>query len=131
MTEQYWADAATKNCVWLFQIKDSRCNKEHGCVCGAEYDEEGELKEGEECRCFVEFWRTEAVFLTRQEAKSHGRSRPYAWGEENKGWRIYGVQCIGLMAEILGRHAEEFEHAVEHISKRKQETTTGNEAINR
>lgn len=115
MTIQYWADAATKNCVWLFQTKDTRCNTEHGCVCGAEYDDEGELKEGEECRCFLEFWRTEHVFLTREEANRHGESRPYAYGTKGEGWRIYGVRCMGLIAEILGRHAEEFKDKVEYI----------------
>lgn len=118
--EQYWADAATKNCVWLFQIKDSRCNEEHGCVCGAEYDEEGDLKKDSQCKCFVEFWRTETVFLTKEEANTHGESRPYAWGKKGEGWRIYGVMCIGLMAEILGRHNKEFEDKVEYITPQKE-----------
>lgn len=111
--KQYWADAATKNCVWLFQTKVSRYG-EMGCTCGA-YDEEGEST-GTECTCAVTYWRTENVFLTREEAKTHGRSRPYAWGEENKGWRVYGVMALGLMVELLGLHNKEFEKHVEYIT---------------
>jgi hypothetical protein len=82
MTEQtcYWSDASTRNCVWLFQIKEST-------------DEQLDTH-----------WRTERVFLTKEEARSHGKARPYEWGEENDGWRIYGVPCEGLMAEFLGKH---------------------------
>ena len=116
MCRQYWADAATKNCVWLFQIKEQKYG-EGGCTCDAEYDEEGDLKEGsQECTCAVEYWRTERVFLTRGEANTYGESRPYAWGEKGKGWRIYGVMCMGLMAELLGKHNQEFEEKVEYIS---------------
>jgi len=120
--EQYWADAATKNCVWLFQVKDERYG-EDGCTCGA-YDHEGgesELKEGRECTCAIILWRTENVMLTREEARSHGESRPYAWGKENEGWRIYGVMCIGLMAELLGRHVKEFEDKVEYITEARND----------
>jgi len=124
MCKQYWADAATKNCVWLFQTKEVSCNREHGCTCGAEYDEEGELKQGEECKCEVTSWRTENVFLTREEAMAHGEARPYAWGKYKEGWRIWGVMCIGLMAEIIGKHVEEFEDKVEYITKTSIPPTT-------
>ena len=60
-------------------------------------------------------WRTEAVFLTRREANEFGQRRPYAWGEKGKGWRIYGVVSDGLMADLLGKHATEFEQEVEYI----------------
>ncbi|KKL27810.1 hypothetical protein LCGC14_2381490, partial [marine sediment metagenome] len=92
---QYWADEATKNCVWLFQTKEKRYPK--GCECDI-YDSDGDLKEGEsdeKCECFVESWRTENVFLTKEEAMSHGEARPYAWGKYQEGWRIWGVMCIG------------------------------------
>lgn len=112
--KQYWADCATKNCVWLFQIKRKDYGEE-GCTCGAFNQEEGEST-GQECTCGFEYWETENVFLTREEAREHGKARPYAWGEENKGWRIYGVMCIGLMVELLGKHNKEFEDKVEYIS---------------
>lgn len=123
MTEkQYWADGATRNCVWLFQVRDKVYPD--GCKCGI-YDEEGDLIEGKEeeqenCRCFAEVWLTEAVFLTREEAKEHGRARPYAWGEENKGWRIYGVPAKGMMVEFIGEHNKEFEDKVEYITTREK-----------
>ena len=113
MCKQYWADAATKNWVWLFQVKQLTYG-ENGCTCDA-FDDEGDLIDGRECNCAVESWRTENVFLTKTEAMNHGESRPYAWGEYLEGWRIWGVMCKGMMAEILGRHAKEFENEVEYI----------------
>jgi len=95
MCKQYWAAAATKNCVWCFQIKEER------------YDGEGNA---------VESWRTETIFLTEEEAMAHGNSRLYAWGKYQEGWRIWGVMCKGLMAELLGKHNKEFEDKVEYIS---------------
>lgn len=52
----YWGDAATRNCVWLFQIK-SISYPENGCVCGAEHDEDGvgHTTIGKVCR--REIWR--------------------------------------------------------------------------
>jgi len=89
MTKQYWADAITMNCVWLFQVI---------------------LDDGEVV--------TERVFLTQEEAKEYGKARPYAWGKENEGWKIYGVPCDGLMAEILGKHTEEFKNKVDMITEK-------------
>lgn len=85
MTKQFWADASTMNCVWLFQTSE------------------------EEPVVDKVFWRTERVFLTREEARIWGKARPYVWGEENEGWRIYGVPCDGVMANILGKfHKNEY-----------------------
>ena len=113
MCKQYWADGSTKNCVWLFQVKEKNYG-ENGCTCGA-YDDEGSRVDEQECTCAIESWRTENVFLTREEANRHGEARPYAWGKKGEGWQIYGVMCKGLMAEILGKHATEFEDKVEYI----------------
>jgi len=115
MNKEYWADAATRNCVWTFQVKYKDYG-EDGCTCGAFDQEEGEPT-GKECECGLEYWRTEAVFLTREEAREHGKARPYAWGEENKGWRIWGVQAHGIMVELLGKHNKEFEDKVEYITE--------------
>ena len=123
MCKQYWADAATKNCVWLFQIKE-KLYGEGGCRCELVYDEDCEDTGEVECTCAVESWRTENVFLTREEALDHGKARPYAWGEYKEGWRIWGVMCIGLMAELLGKHVKEFEDKVEYISKSSIPPTT-------
>lgn len=98
MTNQYWADAATANCVWCFQTKRFGLPLDTG--------EENEP---------VNYWYTERVFLTRNEALDYGRSRPYAWGAYKEGWRIWGVPCDGIMVELLGQHNKEFEKEVEHI----------------
>lgn len=97
MTEQYWADAATQNCVWCFQTRRQ------------EWQESSEE--------LVSYWHTERVFLTQDEAIRYGRSRPYVWGDFKVGWRIWGVPCDGLMAEILGAHNIDFESKVEYITK--------------
>ncbi len=123
MSKQYWADAATMNCVWLFRVM--RKVYRNGCDCDI-YGDEGELLEGktqedvDNCECFVKVWETEAVFLTREEARDHGKARPYAWGEENKGWDIYGVPAKGLMVDLLGQHNKEFEDKVEYITEYKK-----------
>jgi hypothetical protein len=121
MTKQYWGDAMTTNCVWLFQEKQKEY-PENGCTCDL-YDSDGDLLEGktkedeDACQCYVEYWETSRVFLTREEAREYGKARPYAWGEEEKGWRIYGVPCDGIMTEILGKHNKEFKDKVEHITE--------------
>lgn len=79
MAKQYWHDAITQNCVWLFQLI--------GCT--------GEIT-------------TDRVFLTREEARAYGESRPYAYGKMGRNWKIYGVPCEGLMADILGENLNKF-----------------------
>jgi hypothetical protein len=49
----------------------------------------------------TEHWRTEKVFAGRVEARNFGKARPYEWGEENVGWRIYCVCANGLLAKLL------------------------------
>ena len=46
-------------------------------------------------------WYTRAVFAHREEARHYGQSRPYAWGEEGKGWQIYCVCAYGDLAKAL------------------------------
>lgn len=127
MSKQYWADCATKNCVWMFQIKNKVYRD--GCDCGI-YDDEGDLLEGKteedekKCECYYHEWRSEGVFLTREEARSHGKARPYEWGEEGEGWRIYGTQAHGIMVELLGQHNKEFEAEVEYISEYQKENNS-------
>lgn len=118
--KQYWADGATRNCIWQFQTMHKQYPR--GCACDL-YDEDGELKDGltekdeARCDCYSREWLTQVVFLTQEEAIAWGESRPYAWGKQDEGWRIWGVPCCGKMAELLGRHTEEFESKVEYISK--------------
>lgn len=117
MSEQYWADAATPNCVWLFRVMRKEYGS-NGCICDI-YDEEGDLQKGktdENCNCYIEIWETEAVFLTKEEANLHGEARPYAWGKKGEGWDIYGVPSKGMMVDILGQHNKEFEDKVEYIT---------------
>lgn len=120
MGKQYWADASTQNCVWMFQVMHKKYLD--GCNCEI-YGDEGELLEGktqedeDNCECYIKVWKTEAVYLTREEARNHGEARPYAWGKENEDWRIYGVPAKGIMVDLLGQHNKEFESKVEHITE--------------
>lgn len=94
-SRQYWADAATKNCVWLLQVKL------FGCA----------IENSEE---LSEYWYTHEVLLTRKEAAAR---RDYENSKSsNNHWRIWGVPCDGLMADLIGRHNVEFESEVEYIS---------------
>jgi hypothetical protein len=115
----FWGDAATKNCVWLFQEKREEYG-ENGCTCGA-YDHEECEETGQECTCSFKYWATTKVFLTREEGNRYGESRPYAWGKKGEGWRIYGVPCDGLMARIIGQHLKEFEEEVENTYPKRVE----------
>ena len=122
MTNQYWADASTQNCVWMFQVKYNKHSGEDGCTCGFwNHEESCENEDVEECTCGVTVWETEAIYLAKEEARSHGEARPYAWGKENEGWRIYGVPAKGIMVELLGQHNKEFEDKVEHITEYKKD----------
>lgn len=116
MTQQ-WADAATENCVWLFQVKrevitnrselDSLSRRDviEGCLRHTKSIREiiDAVKmlevEGVYPEPLVELeedcWYTEAVFLLREEARRYGQSRPYAWGKEKEGWQIFGVPLRG------------------------------------
>lgn len=115
---QYWADCCTKNCVWCFQVMYKKYG-EDGCICGAFDHEEGEQTD-KECECGIKIWNTEAIFLTREEAKNYGESRPYAWGKYKEGWRIYGVPAKGIMVNLIGQHNKEFEDKVEYITEFKR-----------
>lgn len=114
---QYWADAATKNCVWCFQEKQKSYGSD-GCTCGAAEESEFVESKEDKCTCAVEHWDTSAVFLTMEEAMRHGEARPYAWGKFNEGWRIWGVPCHGIMVKLLGQHNKEFKDKVEYITER-------------
>ena len=44
-----------------------------------------------------EEWRTESVFLTRQEATAYAEARKYRYDK----WRVYCIPCDGELARIL------------------------------
>lgn len=43
-------------------------------------------------------WRTESVWLDREEAEAFGKSKSYRWPD---GWRVYGVCAEGDLAKML------------------------------
>lgn len=49
-------------------------------------------------------WYTQNVFFSREEAVRHGERRPYAWGLEGEGWRVFCVCAEGELAKILVNH---------------------------
>lgn len=48
--------------------------------------------------CSIKVWDTQSVFLTREEAESHGSNYKHRYRE---GWRVYGVPCNGSMAALI------------------------------
>lgn len=48
--------------------------------------------------CAVETYRTESVWLTREEGEAFGRAKDYRYG---KGWRVYGVPSEGELAQMI------------------------------
>jgi hypothetical protein len=74
---------------------------------GGLYDGDGDTLDHEdavEAECAAFYWETDAVFATREEARKHGERRPYAWGHEGIGWRVYCVCAEGALAQLLVRH---------------------------
>jgi hypothetical protein len=91
--KEYWADAGTSNCVFLFQVQ----------VADSTEDDVGYV-----------YWDTIRVFLTENDALNYGISQRHNLGEYGADWRVYGVPCDGQMAEILGRHTNEFQTKWKH-----------------
>lgn len=80
---QKWADACTRNCVWLFQQR---------IVTSMEDDS-----------ISASHWHTSAVFLTRLEGVNFGFSRHYDHGKYGEDWRLYGVPACGDMVQRLAK----------------------------
>lgn len=108
MSRQFWADAATINCVWLFQTACYEYNIEGSQY---RYDEdfeeffEGdrrvdrqELIDNDVCS---KHWHSSKVFLTRAEGIDYGFRRHYDYGKYGEDWRLYGVPACGIMPEKL------------------------------
>jgi len=68
MPKQYYADEATKNPIWLFQVL---CDDNPYAKC----------------------WRTETVFSSREDGEAFGNARPHHWGKINVDWQVYSVPC--------------------------------------
>ena len=56
------------------------------------------VEELEDMECVVKVWRTEQVFLTREEGTDYGNARHYNYTD---GWRVYGVCASPLLAEAI------------------------------
>ena len=50
--------------------------------------------------CAIEYWITDYVFLTREEAVEYGKARSYNY----KKWRVFCVPCIGELADLLDKY---------------------------
>ena len=48
--------------------------------------------------CAIEYWHTESVYLTREEAEEYGRQRYYNYPD---GWRVFCVCAEGELAKVL------------------------------
>jgi len=89
----------TSEPIWLFQLRETwipeplRIDEEELSQYEWEMLESGEYE--------FECWNTKMVFLSREEAESHGESRSYEYGEKNVDWRVY---CISLWQTSDTKH---------------------------
>ena len=122
---QFWADAMTKNCVWMFQKRYEEYGPE-GCTCEYELDEDLEIPDDFKCTCTHKVWKTEAIYLLREEARNHGLVRPYEYGKEKEDWRIYGVPLYGIAPGMLAKEGVNREQVEvwnqEIVNEREQES---------
>ncbi len=99
---------ATESPIFLFQSKSMvpsfDCANAHMLADQARYDQEIALgRDGDElprtyCSSCEVVWRTERVFLTREEGENFGKAKHYNYTE---GWRVYCVPCAGQLAKLL------------------------------
>ncbi|MBK8583863.1 MAG: hypothetical protein IPL86_19245 [Flavobacteriales bacterium] len=53
-------------------------------------------------------WRTESVFLTREEGERYAKARSYRWPK----WRVYCIPCDGELAVLLSEYQKKAEAVV-------------------
>ena len=58
----------------------------------------------DDCDYEVNYWDTERVYFTREEAEAYAESRPYHYGKNGDGWRVYCTNSEGQLAELLKQH---------------------------
>lgn len=107
--------AAGENFADLFHYDDDRYDREAGTGCRFFMDAGGEFFDREkpcdgssferadaedliEAGIYTKEWRTEGVWLTREEAEDFGRKHTYRYVE---GWRVYAVPANGALAAML------------------------------
>lgn len=111
--QEYWSDASTRNCVWLYQEMQICYSEKFGCNCKC--DDNGIPINKIKCLCGIKCWKTNTVFLTRKEAFQHGEHK-HGINTQNINWRIWGTTCDGLAAEILSHHTDEFKTKVDWVT---------------
>lgn len=57
-----------------------------------------EMEDAEGVPCAIETWKTERVFLSREEGTRYGERRSYNYSD---GWRVYGVPSEGELPKII------------------------------
>ena len=103
---------STADPIFLFQVKQHRCSEAEylemgsmGWVCDEGWIDENGNEVTQEMFLDNDFgtisWDTQKVFAHREEARRYGQSRPYAWGDEGEGWRVYCVGALGELRRLL------------------------------
>jgi hypothetical protein len=85
---------------WILPFVDAHCGIDQ--TDGFWKAAESELNDHSWPFVYIE-WKTESVFLTREEAEAFGKAREYRWDK----WKVYCVPCDGELAAILKNYEPE------------------------
>lgn len=96
--ESIWIEEVEDCPQWLAEYLDNEGDLD-GDALARGIIKEGYTNNDDVPYCYLE-WRTEGVFLTRDEGESYGQSRAYRWDE----WRVYCVCAEGELARILNEY---------------------------
>lgn len=56
--------------------------------------------------CILDIWKTESVWLDRDEATAFGEAKSYRYGQRGRDWRVYCVCADGDLAKLLQKQDE-------------------------
>lgn len=91
-----WAyQEMTRDPIFLLQRKEryvsTLCNDQHR----EQFEDDGEYEPCDEC---ITYWRTESVWLSREQGEAYGEAHAYNY---RYGWRVYCLCAEGELAVLL------------------------------
>jgi hypothetical protein len=104
---------STQNPIWLFQTRHVEVpdmisgvyyDDDEECYCEPQWNGDGKPisdKELIDDGYAIEYWQTESVWISREEAEGWGEQHSYDYGKKDEEWRVYCVCAKGELAKIL------------------------------